>query len=138
MQSIWVAETRRGCIDPDPVFQPKKVIAGLGGLAALASLVGCERPTRDPAKLEAIKVESQRLMSTYQAGAAVPGARWPGTIASLEPEFVWVMPDGVHVTTRAYFDGGWGYFVPRNQRHRPQPAGRFEEVAQGVYWWHPC
>lgn len=112
-------------------------MAGLGGLAAFASLVGCEQPTSRPETLEAIKAESQRLMSIYPGSTDVPKSRWPGTIASLDPEFVWVMPDGVHITTRAHFDGGWGYFVVRNERHRPEPADRFEEVAQGVYWWHP-
>lgn len=39
--------------------------------------------------------------------------------------------------TKAYFDGGWGYFVPRKERELPEPVERFEEVGHGVYWWHP-
>ncbi len=58
-------------------------------------------------------------------------------IASLEPEAVLVSWSGVHITTKAYFDGGWGYFVPRKGRELPEPVERFEEVGYGVYWWHP-
>ena len=118
------------------VFQRQKLIAALAVLTALASVGGCEWPTIRPAELKAIKAESQWLLSTHPSDAEVPRARWPDTIASLEPEFVSVRPDGVHIMTRAYFDGGWGYFVPRNEHDRPEPAGRFEEVGQGIYWWH--
>lgn len=48
-----------------------------------------------------------------------------------------INPDGVHITTRAYFDGGWGYFVPREPQDLPEPVGRFEAAGQGVYWRHP-
>jgi hypothetical protein len=77
------------------------------------------------------------LMKAYPVDAEVPKARWPRVIASLEPDFVSIHPDGVHITAKAYFDGGWGYFVPRRERHLPEPSDRFEEVGQGVYWWHP-
>jgi hypothetical protein len=88
-------------------------------------------------ELKAIKAEAQLLMRAYPVDGAPPRARWPHTIAGLEPEFVMINPDGVHITTRAYFDGGWGYFVPRKAQDSPQPVGRFEEAGQGVYWWHP-
>jgi hypothetical protein len=44
---------------------------------------------------------------------------------------------GVHITTRAYFDGGWGYFVPTPGAYVHEPGGRFREVGRGVYWWRP-
>lgn len=106
-------------------------------VAALALLSGCARPTRDPAKLEAIKAESRLLLKAFPTDAEVPKARWPRAIASLEPEFVSINSDGVYITTEPYFDGGWGYFVPRRARSLPEPAGMFEEVGHGVYWWHP-
>ena len=77
------------------------------------------------------------LMRANPAGAEVPQSRWPRTIASLEPEFVMIDPDGVHIMTRAYLDGGWGYFVPRTVADLPEPRERFEEAGEGVYWWHP-
>ncbi len=118
-------------------MQRKSSVAVLAAVAALALLGGCERPTRDPTKLEAIRAEAQMLMNAYPVDADPPRARWPHTIASLAPEFVTIDPDGVHITTRAYFDGGWGYFVPRDAHVPPEPAGRFEEAGQGIYWWHP-
>lgn len=112
-------------------------VVALAVVAALALLGGCARPTRDPVKLKAIKAEARTLLKTYPTDAEVSKARWPRAIASLEPEFVSINSDGVHITTEPYFDGGWGYFVPRRERSRPEPVGRFEDVGQDVYLWHP-
>ena len=105
--------------------------------AALALLGGCEWPTRDLTKLEAVKAEAHILMKAYPGDAWITPARWPRAIAALEPEGVMINADGVHITTRAYFDGGWGYFVPRRAGEIPEPVERFEEAGVGVYWWHP-
>lgn len=108
-------------------------------LAALTLLTGCTRPTRDESALKAIKAESQILMVTQptKTYATVPKSRWPFIIASLNPEGVTVFPDGVDIVIKPYFDGGWGYFVPRSEREPPKPVGRFSELGQGVYWYHP-
>ena len=106
-------------------------------LTALVVLGGCEGPIHDRAKLKAIQAEAQMLMNAYPLDATLTKARWPRAIASLEPEFVMINPDGVHITTKADFDGGWGYFVPRKDGDLPEPVARFEEAGQGVYWWHP-
>lgn len=111
---------------------------GLEALAVFAFLTGCPGPTDDPAELAAIKAESQILMSLSVANhVTVPKSQWPRFIASLEPEFVTVRPDGVDVMTVPDFDGGWGYFVPRSEREPPEPAGRFRELSHGIYWYHP-
>lgn len=117
----------------------KSLVAGFATVAALTSLSGCERPTHDPSTLKAIRAESEILMKVYraEADAAVPQTRWPRSIASIEPQMVSINSDGVYITTKAYFDGGWGYFVPRQQRELPEPVERFEEVGQGIYWWQP-
>lgn len=104
---------------------------------AFALLGGCERPTNDTATLGAINTEAHMLMRAHPAAAELTQAQLPPAIASLEPEFVMINPDGVHITTRANLDGGWGYFVPRRYENLPEPTARFEEVGQGVYWWHP-
>lgn len=79
----------------------KRPVALLAALAVLAFVSGCERPTHDRIKLAAIEAEAQMLMKA-SVDANVDKARWPRTIASLEPEFVMINPDGVHITTRAY------------------------------------
>ena len=109
----------------------------LAAVAALALLGGCERPTRDAATLEAIRAEAQALMAASPGDVELSEARWPRTIARLRPEFVMITSDGVHITTKAHFDGGWGYFVPRKARVVPEPAERFADAGHGVYWWHP-
>jgi hypothetical protein len=120
---------------------------------ALTLLTGCTRPTHDQSTLKAIKAESQFLMVTERAVTygtvpkdnvpvpkameTVPKSRWPRVIASLKPEWVTVFPDGVDIMIKPFFDGGWGYFVPRSEREPPEPAGRYSELGQGVYWYHP-
>lgn len=118
-------------------MQRKSPVAVFAAVAALALVSGCERPTHDVVKLKAMKAEAQMLMKAHAVDTTITRGRWPSTIASLEPKFVMIEPDGVHITTRASFDGGWGYFVPREERDVPEPVGRFEEAGQGVYWWHP-
>jgi hypothetical protein len=111
--------------------------AAAAATAAVLLLAGCAWPTDDPIKLEAIRAESQILMDAYSSEASVPSNKWPRAIADLEPEFVSIYTDGVHITTKAYFDGGWGYFVPRQVDYVPEPVGRFKRLSHGVYWWHP-
>ena len=108
-------------------------------LAALALSRGCDWPTRDQATLKAVRAESLALMAAYpnDTHADVPKARWPRTIASLEPEIVWVDWDGVTIMTKPYFDGGWGYFVPVSESEPPEPAERYSKLADGVYWYGP-
>lgn len=117
----------------------KSLVAGFATVAALTSLSGCARPTLDHSTLKAIRDESEILMKVHrvEADEEVPQARWPRSIASIEPQMVSINSDGVYITTKAYFDGGWGYFVPRQQRALPEPVERFEEVGQGIYWWEP-
>jgi hypothetical protein len=115
------------------------LICGGVVLAAIVLLVACEpRPTWDRAKLKAIRAEAEVLMAKPSGqDRDLPKAAWPRTIAALRPEFVWVDSDGVEIMTKPYFDGGWGYFVPRDPRTPPEPAGRFEKAGEGVYWHHP-
>ncbi|MDO9489879.1 MAG: hypothetical protein Q7J32_16010 [Sphingomonadaceae bacterium] len=115
----------------------KRRIVVFTTLAALVALSGCERPTRDPAKLNSITAEARLLMDAYPSGASVPEARWPPTIAHLDPDFVSLHPDGAYITTKAYFDGGWGYFILRPGQDLPEQTDRFEKIGDGIYWWHP-
>jgi hypothetical protein len=105
---------------------------------AFAVLPGCSRPIHDRSTLRAIEAESRILMATDPTSShAVPKSRWPLHIASLGPARVTIDPSGVDILVKPYFDGGWGYFVPRNRREPPEPAGRFSALGQGVYWYRP-
>ena len=111
----------------------------LAAPAALALLAGCAWSSLDQPELAAIRAESRTLMEAYptQNYVTIPKSRWPVAIARLEPASVTVFPDGVDIMVKPYFDGGWGYFVPRSEGKPPTPAGRFSAVGQGVYWYHP-
>lgn len=117
--------------------QRNSFITALLATGLMVLLSGCERPISDWSRLSAIKFEAQVLMKAHPPGAEVERATWPREIASLKPEFVMIDTAGVHITKRAYFDGGWGYFVPRSEGKVPEPVERFEEAGAGVDWWHP-
>jgi hypothetical protein len=105
---------------------------------SLALLAGCHLPTRDRSTLEAIKTEARLLMTqSIETDGRIPNDKWPHIIASLKPTFVSVDSEGVDIMTVPGFDGGWGYFVPRNPRTTPKPEGRYDEVISGIYWYHP-
>ena len=114
----------------------RKIMVIAAGAAAL--LGGCAFPTHDPSKLKAIEAESRILMAR-PAGASetVPESRWPRAIASLDPELVYVFPDGVDIVVKGQMDGGWGYFVPRDRRTPPVPEAGYSDLGHGVYWHHP-
>jgi hypothetical protein len=127
-------------LDENPIQPSKRRFAAAVLAIAVAALFGCTRPTADKSTLKAIKAECQLLMKTQpiEIYPGVPKSRWPQVIASLKPESVTVSQRGVDILVRPYFDGGWGYFVPRSKRDEP-PAGwgRYSDLGQGVYWFHP-
>lgn len=120
-------------------------------LAALFLLAGCAFPISDEEALKAIKAESLELMAKAppenasalpedqgtNASFDLPKNRWPRAIAGLKPAFVVVRSDSVYLMTKPDFDGGWGYYVPRNEQEHPQPEGRYTKLKHGVYWFHP-
>ena len=103
-----------------------------------ALLGGCAFPTHDPSKLKAIAAEARILMAQADESApSRPESPWPPVIASLDPENITIAADGVYILTEPYFDGGWGYFVPKDARKPPDPPGQFSYLGQCVYWYHP-
>ena len=114
------------------------VVLAISTMMLLRSML-TPRPTHDQEKLKAIKAESELLMATYQT-TVYPGITedlQPPAIASLKPRFVMVDRRGIDIRIVPLFGGGWGYEVPRELGHRPQPEGRCDDVGQGVYWCHP-
>jgi len=49
-----------------------------------------------------------------------------------------IFPNSVDINTRTFFDGGWGYNVPRSKRDLPMPADCYSEPIEGVFWHEPC
>lgn len=107
-------------------------------VAASVSLAGCAFPTYDPTTLHGIKADAEILLRepVKDKIGDVPRNRWPPTIASLNPESVWVNDRGVTISTKPYFDGGWGYFVPRTGAEKPRPS-HYRDLGNGVYWYTP-
>jgi hypothetical protein len=100
-------------------------------------------PIFDRAKLATMKAEARVLTRTHPMPASrnwvdVPARDWPPTIAGLHPEHVQVTGWGVNITTKSYFDGGWGYHIPHDGRALPMPRQCYSERAAGVFWHGPC
>jgi hypothetical protein len=115
------------------------LLLALGVLA----LAGCNRPISDPEQLRAIRGEAVALMQTHApqpplAYKEVEERDWPPAIARLHPEVIVVHRWGVDIITTGYFDGGWGYEVPRSKADLPMPVACYAELSEGVFWHGPC
>ena len=82
-------------------------------------------------------------MATYAANpieqsSDVPEDRWPPAIASLKPYSVTVRLGMVDITTKPYFDGGWGYGVASDKRNLTMLMKCWSELGHNVYWHGPC
>ena len=110
----------------------------------LSLLAGqCSGPVRDEVKLRAIRTEAATLMATHAVGRTesprdVPETDWPPAIASLRPEFVSVSSKDVDITTKAFFDGGWGYVITRKNGEPLWPKECRRQLMQEIYWRRPC
>jgi hypothetical protein len=112
-------------------------------VAAISILSGCNRPVSDAEQLRTIRAEAQNLMKTHAPTGRskwmnVPRDQWPTAITSLHPEAVTVHVSGVDIMTKSYFDGGYGYEVPRSKADLLMPAACYSELSQGVFWHGPC
>jgi hypothetical protein len=120
-----------------------KMLATLVAFAGLAALGGCDRPIFNMSKLPRVRAEALALMRTHPvdpqaSGRAIPRAEWPQAIASLNPQWVSVRHGSVDIETRTFFDGGWGYNVPRSERDLSMPKRCYSEPSEGVFWHGPC
>jgi poly(3-hydroxybutyrate) depolymerase len=112
-------------------------------LVALGIYCAFPHPTYDQTELKAIAAESQRLMVAYPVGptaqsAHVPKDKWPPAISSLKPYSVVVRHGMVDITTKPFFDGGWGYGFATDKRNLTMLVECWSELGQGVYWHGPC
>ena len=91
-------------------------------------------PSRDPAVLQAIRVESVALMAKHSGHIDIPEAQYPPAIARLGPEGVWVTEHGVTIMIQSEPDGGYMYFIPRTPADAPRPWAAITDLGYGVYW----
>lgn len=112
-------------------------------LMALAIYSAFPHPIHNQAELKAIAAESQRLIAAYpispsEQSANVPEDKWPPGIASLKPSSVTVRHGMVDITTKPFFDGGWGYGFALDKRDLTMLVECWSELGHGVYWHGPC
>ncbi|QGP78145.1 hypothetical protein [Sphingobium sp. CAP-1] len=117
--------------------------AGWMAALTLVLIAACSSPISDPRKLGAIRVEATSLMAdhpikTQRDEIDIPKEQWPKAIASLHPQSVVIRQSGVSILMKPYFDGGWGYDVPRDASTLPMPTKCYSEVSHGIFWHDPC
>ena len=116
---------------------------------AIAILVGIgiysafPHPTDNEATLRAVAFESRSLLKTHPTSTTdqsvdVPKSAWPASIASLKPYSVIVRPGMVDITTKPFFDGGWGYGFTADKRQLTMLVECWSELRHNVYWHGPC
>ncbi|WP_448663533.1 hypothetical protein ACG3SL_02345 [Sphingomonas sp. CJ20] len=93
--------------------------------------------------MKAIAADAQRLMAAYPLGPSdrslwLPKGKWPAAIARLRPAYVIVSHRAVEITTKPFFDGGWGYGFARDKRDLGMLAECWSELGEGMYWHGPC
>ncbi|MGE0665673.1 MAG: hypothetical protein AB7O49_03845 [Sphingomonadales bacterium] len=120
------------------------VFASLVATLAFCSSYWWHWPTSNPATLAAINSEAHALMARYPTGLpdddwmGLPANEWPPVIASLDPASVTVTESGVDILIKPYFDGGWGYVIPRTKTDFGGRAPCMSEPYPGVFWHDPC
>jgi hypothetical protein len=100
-------------------------------------------PTHDQATLRLVATEARHLLATTPLSSKVrfiviPEDRWPSTIATLKPYSVIVRTGMVDVTTKPFFDGGWGYGFAADKRNLTMLMECWSELSRDVYWHGPC
>lgn len=112
-------------------------------LIAIVVYYSFPQPTYDQARLEAVARESRGLMAANPIGAdmepiEIPQDKWPPAIASLKPVSVTVRRRMVDITTKPFFDGGWGYGFATDKQNLTMLAECWWELGHDVYWHGPC
>jgi hypothetical protein len=120
-----------------------RIFVPLIALIALAIYCAFPHPTHNQAQLQSIAAESQHLLATYPIQplgppAYIPKDNWPPTIASLEPASVTVRHGMVDITTKPFFDGGWGYGFTLDKQNLTMLVECWSELGRGIYWHGPC
>lgn len=124
----------RGCLR---IVIPILILIALGLYSAFP------HPTHNPTQLGAIAAEARLLIAAHPIGAGedafdVPKDRWPPAIAGLKPYSVTIYRGSVHIGTKPYFDGGWGYGFAPDKRNLGMLPECWSDLGEGVFWHGPC
>lgn len=112
-------------------------------LVALGLYSAFPHPTHNPTQLRAIAAEARYLMATRpidtrERASRIPMDQWPPAIAKLKPYSVTVYRGSVHIGTKPYFDGGWGYGFAPDKRNLGMLPECWSDLGEGVFWHGPC
>lgn len=115
-----------------------RIVVPIIVLIGLAIYCAFPHPTHNQAQLKQVAAEAQHLMANYPLGADIPKGKWPPGIANLEPYSVTVRHGMVDITTKPFFDGGWGYGFALDKQNLTMLVECWSELGHDVYWHGPC
>lgn len=100
-------------------------------------------PVHDQPTLSLVAAEARHLLATRRLSPTVryiviPKDQWPTTIATLKPYSVIVRSGMVDITTKPFFDGGWGYGFATGRQNLTMLVDCWSELGSDVYWHGPC
>jgi hypothetical protein len=103
----------------------------------IAALAACGR-TPPPSELADLALATPALLRDFPQMGVVPESKWPPAVARLDPERVYVAPDGLYITTSSFFVQEWGLFVPRAPGFTAHPGTdpSYTSVGQGVFSYY--
>jgi len=114
-------------------------------LVLLATTIYCSfpHPTHDQAELKALAAEARQLMAAHPLTYSrrygdLSEDSWPPAVKKVGARYVIVRPGMVDITTKPFFDGGWGYGFAPDKRSLPMLAKCWSALGHGLYWHGPC
>ena len=106
----------------------------LSALFLLATLTACTAESPAP-ETAAIAQVAPVLMQSSTEYAEIPRSKWPLPIARLNPEMVYIGPEGLFIVTKSHFMYERGYFIPRSEPYisLARVDHLYTAIGHGVY-----
>ena len=106
----------------------------LSALFLLVTLAACtaESPTPQTADIANVAPLLMQRSTEYKD---IPKSGWPPPIARLNPETVYVAPEGLFIVTKSHFMYERGYFIPRSEPYisLAKVDHLYTAIGHGVY-----
>ncbi|WP_156899881.1 hypothetical protein [Luteimonas mephitis] len=107
-------------------------------LAFLVLLASACTPSLPFSDARTIVADGNQLL-LHNPDGRIDKARWPQTIAALDPEHVYAAPEGLYICTRELFVDQQGFFVPRSGTaipHSPTGDPSYTPLRGGLFTYH--
>ena len=112
-------------------------MAGRSALAALLVVLLASACTRTPRTDELAKIATlaPSIMLKADSSNEIQQADWPQALAKLQPERVYVRPEGLYIVLSSFFVEERGVFVPRSPGFVPSTGSdpSYTSTGPGIF-----